>query len=146
MGARAEQARLGLHAADGAQEDLAPAGVVEPRVECARLGRGADGALDCHERGDVEPGGRDLALELVGAMEVGRGEPARVIAGVAVLAIGEVALDDRLEARLEQEALATPSKVDAKRVMAAAASRPPGRSARRASCRARLRSAASVRW
>ena len=38
-------------------------------------------------------------------MEVGGGEPARVAVGVAVLAVGEVALDDRLEAGLEQEAL-----------------------------------------
>ena len=38
-------------------------------------------------------------------MEVGRGEPARVLAGVSVLAVGEVALDDLLEAGLQQEAL-----------------------------------------
>ena len=57
------------------------------------------------ERGDLEAGRRDLALELVGTVEVGGGEPARVLAGVAVLAVGEVALDDRLEAGLQQEAL-----------------------------------------
>ena len=38
-------------------------------------------------------------------MEVGGGEPAGVCVGVAVLAVGDVALDDRLEAGLEQEAL-----------------------------------------
>jgi hypothetical protein len=58
--------------------------------EGASLGRGADGALDGQECGDVEARGRDLALELLGPMETGGGEPARVGVGVAVLALGEV--------------------------------------------------------
>ncbi len=146
MGARAEQARLGFHTPDRAQQDLALGGVVEPGVERVGLRRGADGALDRQQRADLEAGRDDLALELVRTVEVGSGEPAWVRARVAVLAVGEVALDDLLEAGSSRKPCAMPSSVEAKRVIAAAASTPPGRSVRRASARARARSLAAVRW
>src|SRR5215207_10895355 len=41
-------------------------------------------------------------------MEEGGGEPAGDVAGVAVLAVGQVALDDRLEARLAKIAAEQP--------------------------------------
>jgi hypothetical protein len=46
--------------------------------------------------------------ELVGHVEEGGGEPAGDVAGIAVVAVGQVTLDDRLEARLTKIAAEQP--------------------------------------
>ena len=55
----------------------------------------------------VEPGISGLGQQLVRQVEEGGGEPAGDVAGVAVLAVGQVALDDRLEARARADSRGT---------------------------------------
>jgi hypothetical protein len=50
----------------------------------------------------------ELRHELAGQVEVGGGEPLRPAGRVAVLALADVALDDRLEPRLVEEAAQQP--------------------------------------
>ena len=104
MRARAQQAGLRFDAPYRAHQQLEALGIVEPVVERARLGGDAHRPLDGHERVDAEAGRLELGRDLLRVVEVGRREPVRVLllVGVAVLAIGHVALDDGLEARLQQ--------------------------------------------
>jgi 4-hydroxybenzoate polyprenyltransferase len=96
----AEQARLGFDAPDGPEQRLLPRAAVEPLVD---VGERRRRPFDGHERFDVEAGRGDLFGELVGAVEVGGGEPARSAIGVGVDARRDVALDDRLERGVGEE-------------------------------------------
>jgi hypothetical protein len=68
------------------------------------VGQHPGGALDRHQGLQAQAGLGDLPRELVGQVERGGGEPLRATGRVAVLAVAQVALDDRLEARVVQMA------------------------------------------
>ena len=101
--ARAEEGWTGFDSADGPQQNLTVIG--EPTVEIRQQpGR----TLHGHYPDVVEPGISGLGQQLVGQVEESGGEPAGDVARVAVLAVGQVALDDRLEARLAKIAAEQP--------------------------------------
>lgn len=60
--------------------------------------------FDAHQVHHLEPGTGDLLSELLRIVEVGGREPVLPIVRVAMLAFGQIALDDGLKVRVEEEA------------------------------------------
>ena len=87
----------------------------------------------------------EFATKLFRLVEVGRREPVGTVVGVAMLALGQVSLDDLPELQIEEKSRARPSKSEANRLIAATAIKPPGRTARTAS-RTCWPSSSVVKW
>ena len=98
----AEEARLGFHLANDAQQHLAPAGIVEPVL---RVDQERARSLDREQRLTRETGVLQLTRELLRAVEVGGGEPTAVTLWVHVQSRSEVAPDNGLEVRVVEEVL-----------------------------------------
>src|SRR5690606_16846381 len=88
----ADQRRLALDGANGVEEPLPPDGIVPPRVDVLR--HPAPRTLDRDGVDGRESGLDDLLPQLVGMVEVRRGEVAGVVPGVAMLPAAQVPLDD----------------------------------------------------
>jgi hypothetical protein len=101
VGAGPEQARLGLDAADGPEDPFPARRVGQPPLD---VGQHPGRALHGQQGVQAQAGLGDLPGQLLGQVEEGGGEPLRASGRVAVLAVAQVALDDRLEPRLVQVA------------------------------------------